>query len=82
MTRPPELVGLEPFYVPDAITSAFNGFPSVFGLTALLDGLSPTWRIKSMSRQRVGPTLARKLWFSASVVNGAVKKFELQAPSI
>jgi hypothetical protein len=46
---------MQPFHADVAITSAFNGLPSVFDLTAPLDGVPPTWRIKSMSRRCVGP---------------------------
>ena len=42
-------------YIDVSITFAFNGRPFVFGLTALRDQESPTWRIKSVSLWRVGP---------------------------
>ncbi len=54
-TRPPVLAGLEPFHAAIAIIFAFNGLPSVVGLTAPLDRLPLTWRIKSMSLRCVGP---------------------------
>jgi hypothetical protein len=55
-TRPPELFGLKPFHANAAITSPFHGIPSVVYLTAPLDGVQPTWRVKSISRGCVEPT--------------------------
>ncbi len=54
-SRPPEWFGLEPLHADVAITSAFHGLPVVLDLTAPLDGVSPTRRIKSMSLRCVGP---------------------------
>ena len=68
MSRSPEWLGLEPFHADVAITFAFDGRPSVFGLTAPLDQVSPTWRIKSKSLRRVGPTQARQLRFHSLIV--------------
>lgn len=47
--------GLQPFHADVAIMFAFIGRPFAFGLTAPLDQVSPTWRIKSMSLRRAGP---------------------------
>ena len=74
MSRSPEWLGLEPFHADVAITFAFDGRPSVFGLTAPLDQVSPTWRIKLMLRQRVGPTRARQVRFHSSIVTTDVVK--------
>ena len=48
-TRPPEQDRLERFHADVAVTSAFNGLPSVVGLTAPLDRVPPTWRIKLLA---------------------------------
>lgn len=37
-----------------AISSTFNGLPFAMGLTAPLDRVPPTWRVKSISLRRVG----------------------------
>ena len=46
---------LRPFPAEAAITSRSNKLSSVVELTASLERALPTWRIKLMSRQRVGP---------------------------
>jgi hypothetical protein len=68
MIRPPERFGLERFHAAVAITSPFNRLPSAVELTAPLDGVPPTWRIKSMSLRRVGPEQGSELRFLAPVV--------------
>ena len=55
-SRPPELFALEPFHADVSITSKFNGLPFAVELTAPVDGVQLTRRIKSMSLRRVGPT--------------------------
>lgn len=50
---PSLVVWLKPFPANVAIIFAVFGGPSVFGLTAPLEQVSPTWRIKSMSLRRV-----------------------------
>ena len=74
-TRPPVLAGMQPFHADVAITSAFNGLPSVFDLTAPLDEVPPTWGIKSMSRRCVGPERASILRFPASAEKQACRAF-------
>lgn len=51
---------MELFHADVAISSAFKGLPSVFDLTAPLDGVPPTWRIKSLSRRCVGGVSKRR----------------------
>ena len=59
---------MQPFHADIAITSAFNGLPSVFDSTTPLDGVPPTWRIKSTSLRCVGPEQLSELRFATSVV--------------
>ena len=46
---------LKPYRANAAIASRFNEFSSVVKFTAPLERVPPTWRIKLLSRRRVGP---------------------------
>jgi hypothetical protein len=61
--RPPEVIELELFHAYVAVNLTVNGLPFVVDLTALLDGVGPTWRIKSMWIRRVRPEQAKQPLF-------------------
>ena len=49
-----------PFNADVAIKSAFNGRPTVFGLTAPQDGVPPTRPINAMARHEIRCSMSRK----------------------
>lgn len=63
-----QLFGLKPFHADAAITFRLIEPSSVVELTVSLEQVPPTWRIKLMSRQRVGPERRSELPLPASIV--------------
>ena len=73
---------LKPFHADAAITSRFNELSSVVEFTAPLERAPPTWRIKLMSRQRVGPEQASQCPILTPVVTPAAINRVLSSTSV